>query len=551
MRRCFPILSLLFLLACSGPPEISPTPNKLPAEPYDEDKALREVAGNENERMRFRLIESRVLDRQPMWNDLRQQLGDFSETDYQRLYPLVFEKDIATLQKTIEVNKLSYEELTKWYLYRILKYESDPAKSLHTLISINPRAVQLARERDSAPRTNHHPIYGMPILLKDNINAAGMPTTAGAELLRSHRVENAPIVQRLSERGGIVLGKVNLSEWAYYFCGGCPLGYSAVGGQTLNPYGPRIFETGGSSAGSGTSMAADYAAAAVGTETAGSILSPSAQNSVVGLKPTIGLLSRTGIVPISSTLDTPGPMTRSVRDNAILLDAMKGYDAADPKSTERNVELEYHQLRPADPAQYRLGVLKAFLEDEQYAAAVETLRRAGATLIEIEPDNPDYTGFTTLLDAEMKRDLPKYLEQYAPTLTQRSVADILAYNKQDTVRRAPYNQSIFEGIAANQTTDRELADLQNRLKTGAVAYFDQPMTEHRLDAVLSINNYSAAAAALAEYPALAVPNGYRESGEPVALTFIGRPFSEQKLLELGLLFEEMMRSRVAPEGYRE
>ena len=153
-------------------------------------------------------------------------------------------------------------------------------------------------------------MYGMPVLIKDNINTSGMPTTAGAiALLENENTEDAFIIKKLKEAGALILGKSNLSEWAYYFCGTCPVGYSATGGQTLNPYGRAIFESGGSSSGSGASVAANYAVAAVGTETSGSITSPSSQNSVVGLKPTIGLLSRTGIVPISTTLDTPGPMT--------------------------------------------------------------------------------------------------------------------------------------------------------------------------------------------------------------------------------------------------
>ena len=147
-----------------------------------------------------------------------------------------------------------------------------------------------------------------------------MPTTTGAFALENNKnTEDAFIVTKLKENGALILGKANLSEWAYYFCSGCPVGYSAIGGQTLNPYGRKIFETGGSSSGSGVTVAANFAVAAVGTETSGSILSPSSQNSVVGLKPTIGLLSRTGIVPISSTLDTPGPLTKSVTDNAIFL----------------------------------------------------------------------------------------------------------------------------------------------------------------------------------------------------------------------------------------
>ncbi len=172
----------------------------------------------------------------------------------------------------------------------------------------------------------------MPILLKDNIGAAGMITTAGSVALADNNAGDAFITKRLKEENAIILGKANLSEWAYFLCTGCPVGYSAVGGQTINPYGRLQFESGGSSSGSGVSVAANYAVAAIGSETSGSILSPSSQNNLVGLKPTIGLLSRSGIVPISSHLDTPGPMTKNVVDNAIVLQALTGKDAADSYS---------------------------------------------------------------------------------------------------------------------------------------------------------------------------------------------------------------------------
>ena len=177
-----------------------------------------------------------------------------------------------------------------------------------------------------------------------------MPTTAGAiALSKNENTEDAYIIKRLKEEGAIILGKSNLSEWAYYFCGTCPLGYSATGGQTLNPYGRTIFESGGSSSGSGVAVAANYAVAAVGTETSGSIISPSSQNSVVGLKPTVGLLSRTGIIPISSTLDTPGPMTKNVTDSFILFNSMLGYDASDPKSIEiEDKDFSNHQENSLD-----------------------------------------------------------------------------------------------------------------------------------------------------------------------------------------------------------
>ncbi len=282
--------------------------------PYNDSA---EVAANQDHeigRMRYQLIQSKVLNKNKIFTPLYGEVSKMTEADYNALRSLILEQDIPTIQSHIESGMFTYEQLVLFYLYRIYTYELDNTTTLNTIIALNENIVDEARKLDQLRKEsvseNRHPIYGMPILLKDNINTRGMTTTAGSIALAKNVVEDAFVVRQLKHNGALILGKVNLSEWAYYLCKGCPVGYSAIGGQTLNPYGRRQFETGGSSSGSGTSVAANYAVAAVGTETSGSILSPSGQNSVVGLKPTIGLLSRSGIVPISSTLDTPGPMTK-------------------------------------------------------------------------------------------------------------------------------------------------------------------------------------------------------------------------------------------------
>ena len=312
-------------------------------------------ANHASPRMRYKLIQSKFRPMSDVWEKVEKQLGDFGESEYERLKPYIYERDIPSIQQNVRDGILTYEALTKWYIYRIMKYESNPETALHTVISLDENAIRKARSMDLNKRNHNHPIYGMPILLKDNINASGNPTTAGAVVLAANQTDDAAIVTNLKAHGAIILGKVNLSEWAYYFCDGCPLGYSAVGGQTLNPYGRFLFETGGSSAGSGVSIAANYATAAVGTETAGSILSPSAQNALVGLKPTIGLLSRSGIVPISSTLDTPGPMTKSIADNAILLSAMTGRDLRDGVTQKAPRDVDFlTQLDGVDPQKFEV-----------------------------------------------------------------------------------------------------------------------------------------------------------------------------------------------------
>ena len=291
--------------------------------PYNDSIEVADNTDHENGRMQYKLIQSKVLDKNEVFVPLYEEVSKLTKSEYEKLVPLILEQDIFTIRNHIKEDRLTYENLVLFYLYRIYKYELNNATTLNTIIALNKDVVEQARELDKQNQMGvvtqiQHPIYGMPILLKDNINALGMKTTAGSIALMNNEVDDSFIVQQLKKNGALILGKVNLSEWAYFLCTGCPVGFSAYGGQTLNPYGRRIFETGGSSSGSGTAVSANYAVAAVGTETSGSILSPSSQNSVVGLKPTIGLLSRTGIVPISSTLDTPGPMTKNVKDNAIL-----------------------------------------------------------------------------------------------------------------------------------------------------------------------------------------------------------------------------------------
>ncbi|MEP2239014.1 MAG: amidase family protein, partial [Maribacter sp.] len=419
--------------------------------------------------------------------------------------------------------------------------------------------VEQARELDSLSEKGlatkiQHPIYGMPILLKDNINTLGMKTTAGSIALMDNEVDNSFIVQQLKKNGALILGKVNLSEWAYFLCSGCPVGYSAYGGQTLNPYGRRVFETGGSSSGSGTSVAANYAVAAVGTETSGSILSPSSQNSVVGLKPTIGMLSRSGIVPISSTLDTPGPMTKNVKDNAILLSAMLGYDELDSASVEDNFPgVLSAGLHPIPFSDMRLGAIKELmLTDSIYKKTIEDLKEAGATIVEFTPPEVAMNGFLSILNIDMRNDLKSYLKEYTdPKLVKiSSVTDAVIFNNQDSLVRIPYGQALFNGILSDSTTSAELEEIKSTLEKNGRTFFDNAMNKHKLDAVLSINNYHAGYAAVAKYPALTVPMGYKTTGEPISLTFIGKQFSEANLLRLGKSYEEKFPNRVLPKGYQ-
>lgn len=536
------VISLL-LLNCHGPV------NKIsPWVPYDESSELAENASHPSPKMRYQLIQSRISDRNSVWENVSDQLRGFDDEDYQRLMPLILEQDITALQKHITAGKLTYVELTQWYLYRIVLYENNPATALNSIISISPDAVREARERDRKRSAGLHPLYGIPVLLKDNIGMNGLPTTAGAAFLAGNMTRDAFIVERIRDKGGIILGKVNLSEWANFLSSACPNGYSAVGGQTLNPYGRRKFDTGGSSSGSGTAVSACYATVAVGTETSGSILSPSSASSVVGLKPTVGLLSRSGIVPLSGTLDTPGPMTRNVTDNAILLSAMCGEDPDDGVTGGNPKDIVYWEdLSSADLSGLRFGVIRGFMADSLYRLAVEMISSMGATCIEFEPPAVTLRGFSTLLSADMKKDLPAYLGKYASQDIPRfSIEEMIAFNTADSASRIPYGQTIFRGMATLEVKPSETDSLRKSLHLTAKSYFEPPMTENNLDAILSIANRSASLAAAAFYPCLTVPMGYRDTGEPVGLTFIARPFNERNLLRMGYAYEQATRLRKMP-----
>ncbi|QCW99285.1 amidase [Aggregatimonas sangjinii] len=525
--------------------------------PYNDSAEVAANKDHEIERMQYKLIQSKVLDKNDVFLPLYPEVSKMSEEEYAALKPLILEQDIPTIQSAIASGKLTYEKLVLFYLHRIYAYELSNATTLNTVIALNESVVEEARKLDELqmrPSEKRHPIYGMPILLKDNINTEGMPTTAGAIALLQNEVDDAFIVQGLKQHGALILGKVNLSEWAYFLCSGCPVGYSAVGGQTLNPYGRRIFETGGSSSGSGTSVAANYAVGAVGTETSGSILSPSSQNSVVGLKPTIGLLSRGGIVPISSTLDTPGPMTKNVVDNAILLSAMTGKDGTDQASVTTDKTF-YDDLEEVSLRGKRFGAIKGLMEgDSIYKITIEKMREAGAEIIEFTPPEVQMDGFLSILNIDMRNDLPIYIKNNVKNtdeVTIKSIADAVVFNATDSLVRIPYGQTLFEGILADSTSPEGLVEIKNRLEKNGRSFFDTAMNANQLDAVLSINNYHAGYAAVAKYPALTVPMGYKASGEPISLTFIGKQFKEDELLRLGRAFEQLSKTRKLPEDYKD
>ncbi|TXE10393.1 amidase [Gelidibacter salicanalis] len=501
----------------------------------------------------FKILDSKYISNEDLWKPFNEDLKSFTVEFYNTLKPFILDQDIPTLQNHIQNGNLSYENLTKFYLYRIRKYDRENELSLNSVIALNPQVVSQAREKDAALKNKmrQHPVFGMPILLKDNINTENMATTGGAVAFQNNHTADAFIVERLKENGALILGKANLSEWAYFFCGDCPSGYSAMGGQTLNPYGRKVMDTGGSSSGSGVAVAANFCVAAIGSETSGSIISPSSQNSVVGLKPTIGVLSRSGIIPISSTLDTPGPITRNVTDNAIIFNAMLGYDAADAKSMETHWNTAVHDELDAEALKgKRFGAFKELMADTLYQKALADLKLKGAIILEIDPEKVKLPGFIRLLNLDMQNDFSNYVTVSGdPSLQLKSIEDVIAFNEKDSLAMMPYGQKLFVGVVEDQASEAEFTEIKTTLKSNGRSFFDAPMDENNLDGILSINNYHAGAAAVAEYPVITVPMGYTSNGEPKGLTFIAKPLSEKLLLTWAYAYEQASQRRLAPKNY--
>ncbi|MEE3148791.1 MAG: amidase family protein [Bacteroidota bacterium] len=548
MKQLLLLLSIAFLFSCKETSSNAST-----------EEATQTLNDSTVQEREYAVLDSKVLTDETLWKSFDFEVKTFAETKYDQLKPFIFEKTIPEIQQAVAQGQLTYEELVLFYLSRIKKYDRNNDLSLNSVIALNPKVLDQARELDEnrADDLDPYSIYGMPILLKDNINAADMPTTAGAVVFEDNDTGDAFITHKLKEHGALILGKANLSEWAYFFCGDCPSGYSAVGGQTLNPYGRKIHDTGGSSSGSGVAMAANFAVAAVGSETSGSILSPSSSNSVVGLKPTIGLLSRGGIIPISSALDTPGPMTRSVIDNAILLQAMTGLDQDDAAAVNlKAASTDYvNGLKDVEASAYlsekRLGYYTNY-DDTLYLQAVEALREAGATLIPIERPEVDLPQFTRVLNLDMQKDLPAYIANYgSKNLAVKDLKGITGFNKKDSLIRMPYGQKLLYGVLADSASAEEFTAIKDTLERNGRRFFDEPMKAHDLDAVLSINNYMAGYAAVAKYPAITVPMGYQEDNRPMGLTFIAPTLSEARLLELAYAYEQISNMRKTPTDFEE
>jgi amidase len=467
------------------------------------------------------------------------------------------------LQSAMQDGRLTSARLTDRFLQRVEAYDRSGPR-LNAVLEVNPQASEIAEalDRERASGGTRGPLHGIPVFLKDNIATADrLHTSAGSLALRDCIApRDAFLVTRLREAGAVILGKANMTEWANFMTTGMPAGYSSRGGQVKNPYGESL-SPGGSSSGSAVAVAAGLCTVAVGTETSGSILSPASWNSVVGIKPTLGLISRSGIVPIAASQDTAGPFARTVVDAAILLGAMTGVDTVDraTPASRRHARRDYTEFLSATGLEgARLGVPRAVFFERLAAAeapvieaALQALGGLGASLV--DPADiataREVTDFRSdVMLYEFKRDLNRYLQGLGNASPIRSIRELIRFNESHPHEMLRFGQVL---LLAAQATSGLGAETYRRSRAEDIRIsrtdgIDQVMAREHLDALVFPGWVGAAIGAKAGYPSVIVPAGYTTEGAPIGLTFLGRAWSEPTLLRLAYAFEGETRHRHSP-----
>ena len=486
------------------------------------------------------------------------------------------ELTITQLQQGYKEGKYSITDVVNIYLDRIMEIDKN-GPQLNSIIEINPDAIQIAEEldREFIAGKIRGPLHGIPVILKDNIDTHDrMPTTAGATALRnSFPKTDSYVAKKLREAGAVIIAKSNLSEWANFRALMSSSGWSGVGGQTKNPY---VLDRNpcGSSSGSGAAVSANLCMMAIGTETNGSIVCPSNNNGIVGIKPTVGLISRSGIIPISFTQDTPGPMGRTVEDVAITLGALTGIDSSDSKTlaSEGRYQTDYTKfLKKEGLNGKRIGLLKKSMGfsdkvDTLLISTVAFLKANGAEVIEIvfpKGENYEDASFEVML-YEFKDGLNKYLAGLGSDSPVKSLKELIEFNKSDTVELRYFDQKLL--AIAEKKGDIESSEykkaLTKMIKATREDGIDKIMNINKLDAIMAPTGSpawktdlllgdhfvggSSSLAAISGYPAITVPMGFVDD-LPVCVTFFGRAWSEPLLLEIAYSYEQGTKHRKAPK----
>lgn len=483
------------------------------------------------------------------------------------------EATISHLMQLLNEGKTTSFEIVSTYLRRIAAYDKSGPK-LNSISELNPDLMSLACVRDAQRQKGEilGPLHGIPVLVKDNIDSKDkMHTTAGSIALKNHYAkEDAFVIQRLKKAGAIIMGKANLTEWANFIAVDMRHGYSSRGGAVLNPYGPNIFDVGGSSTGPAVAVSANLAPCAVGTETSGSIIMPASFASCVGIKPSIGLISRTGIVPLSFTQDTAGPICRTVEDAALLLGTLVGEDPLDP-ITYFSREWEGYDytrhLKPSGLHDKRIGFLREVYFDrldeqgkEIVSHALSVIADCGAEVLDPVPNfTAAYKTSVSIakpaeltidvLYHEFKVGINAYLSKVEAHLPVHNLTELIEYDVKHKDIALKYGQ---EHLERSDKTDGSLASMEYLTALAAdkricaSESIDRALNELNLDALVYPNYYAQTVAARAGYASITVPAGYSTEIGPVSITFVGRKFTEPQLIEMAYAYEQASKARIAP-----
>lgn len=481
----------------------------------------------------------------------------------------IVEADLMSMQTAMESGFISSEDLVRSYLERIHKYDTE----INSILEINPDAILIAMDLDKERKLtgSRGKLHGIPILLKDNLDTGDkMHTSAGSvALAESFAATDSFVASKLRSAGAVILGKANMSEWSNFMSSRMPAGYSSRGGLVLNPYGPGEIFISGSSSGSAAAIASNFAAGAIGTETAGSIVGPACQNSLVGIKPTVGLVSRAGVIPISVSQDTPGPIARTVTDAAIMLGALTGIDDKDD-ATLLSKEHSYDDYTPFLDADFlrqsRIGIPRYYykhLDEERLAimeAAISTLQAAGATIVDHVSLHVEHNNWNNdVICYEFKKGLDQYLSELSDTVPVHSLQELIDYNENHAEVALKYGQDTL--IRSVETTLNEQTYREKKQQYDALARsegIDYVLAEHGLDALLLPGDVDGMyIAARLGYPLITVPAGYSSIGVvdsggdstkgPFGVVFSGKAFSEPTLIKLAYGFEQATNHRVPPQ----
>lgn len=468
------------------------------------------------------------------------------------------EMTISELQQEMAEGKVTSEELVLMYKENISKRD----KNTNAVLEINPDALQIAQAMDFERKHKgiRSALHGIPILVKDNMDTADkMHTSAGSLALKDHyALRDAVVVEKLRQAGAVILGKTNMTEWANFMSDKIPNGYSSRGGQVKNPYGP--FDVGGSSSGSAAAIAQNLAAAAIGTETSGSIINPAAQNSLVGIKPTVGLISRTGLIPLAHSQDTAGPLAKTVEDAVTVFAALIGPDPDDAITVQAELfeEYDWTQHYKKDGLQGATFAVPRGLFEEQippeelalFEKALAQLRACGAKIIDNVDlgANQEDLGFAVLLH-EFKADVNAYLAKTDPCNPIRSLDDVMAFNEKHPDDMLKFGQNLMEqaNSMTGKLTEREYVEAleRNRFLSAEQGIW-ATLNEVGADALVLPKDYGCNMGAAAGYPSITVPFGLSEINEPFGLTFTAQAFSEPKLIEYAYAFERAVKGRRKP-----